>query len=731
MACAGCVGAVEQAIAAVDGVTSATVSLGERTANVSGDADPAAIVAAISAAGYEAALLSKPDDERDKQQREQADYRRLWWRAISAGVVGLLLMVATMSGWMPPIEQARGAWLLVSLVTLAVLVLVGGHFFSGAWKTLKAGRGNMDTLVAMGTGTAWAYSTVVVLFPQMVPGAVRHVYFEAAVIIIALVSLGSALEMRARGRTSSAIKRLMGLRPATARVIRNGQELDLPVHDVGLGETLRIRPGERIAVDGTLISGSSHVDESMLTGEPLPVAKHTGDSVFEGTLNTQGSFLMSAAHIGEQTALARIVELVRQAQASKPAIARLVDRVAAVFVPIVIGVALLSFVAWYLLGPEPRLSYAIATAITVLVIACPCALGLATPISIMVGIGRAAGMGILIRNGEALQQAGKLTTVVLDKTGTVTTGRPSVTAIVAAPGHDEAQLLALAAALETHSEHPIAHAILSAARERGVEIPACDDFQALSGLGVSAKIDDDILLLGNRELLTQHQVPIDDPTMKAGDGSSRIYIARGGALVGTLVVSDPIKADSAAAIQRLHAMGIGIIMLSGDSQQAAEAVAAEAGIDQVIARVLPEQKAQQITRLQQQGELVAMVGDGINDAPALAQADVGIAIGTGTDVAMESADIALMGGSLHGVADAIALSRATVRNIHQNLFGAFIYNCLGIPIAAGVLYPAFGLLLNPIIAAAAMSMSSVTVVSNALRLKKVPLREPDDRYSPS
>ena len=721
MACAGCVAAVEEAIQAIDGVESVSVSLGERTALVSGDVDPKALVSGIVAAGYEAAVLSNPEDEQRKEEQELKAYQRLWWRAISAGAVGILLMVASMGGWMPPVEQAMLPWLVVSAITLAVLVLVGGHFFSGAWKTLKAGRGNMDTLVAMGTGTAWAYSTMVVLFPHMVPGAARHVYFEASVIIIALVSLGSALETRARGRTSSAIKQLIGLRPDSARVVRNGKEIDIPLHDVGLGETLRIRPGERIPVDGEIIEGSSHVDESMLTGEPKPANKQLKDPVFAGTLNTSGSFLMSAAHIGQDTALARIVELVRQAQASKPAIARLVDQVAAVFVPIVVSIAALAFMIWLWIGPEPRLSYAIATAITVLVIACPCALGLATPISIMVGIGRAAGLGILIRNGDALQQAEKLTTVVLDKTGTVTEGRPAVTAIDVIGDSSAEQVLAMAASLELQSEHPYAHAILAEAKQRGLNPAAAEGFLAKAGFGISGTLDGRSLLLGNRELLQQSDVELAAETDALPAGHGRIYLAADRQLLGSITVSDPIKADSADAIKRLHQLGIQVIMLSGDSQQTADAVAAKVGIDRVIARVLPEQKAEQITALQQQGERVAMVGDGINDAPALAQANVGIAIGTGTDVAIESADIALMGGSLHGVADAIALSRATVHNIHQNLFGAFVYNSIGIPIAAGALYPAFGLLLNPMVAAAAMSLSSVTVVSNALRLKRVKL----------
>ena len=728
MSCAGCVTAVEDALAAVPGATQVSVNLGERTAIIHGDADPGQLLAAIKQAGYEAALLRDPADEQRKQQVERAQYRRLWWRAIIAGGIGASLMLLTMTGVLPSITASPLIWLGVSAITLTVLVTVGGHFFSGAWKALRAGRGNMDSLIALGTGTAWAYSTVVVLWPQLVPEAARHVYFEAAVIIIALVSLGSALETRARGKTSAAIRRLMGLRPDTARVIRGGQELTIPLAEVGLEETLRIRPGERLPVDGKLIEGNSHVDESMLTGEPMPVSRGPGDPVFAGTLNGNGSFLMVAAHIGEDTTLARIVEMVREAQASKPAIARLVDRVAAVFVPVVVAIALIAFVVWMLFGPEPRLGYAIATAITVLVIACPCALGLATPISIMVAVGRAAEHGILVRNGEALQSAAAITTVVLDKTGTVTAGQPRITQVLPLAGHDEAELLQLAASLEVHSEHPYAAAVLAAADERGLHPEPATGFEALTGRGVRGSHKGRAVLLGNPQLLSEAGVdagPLAALEQQLSDpGHSALYLAADGQPIGLLALADPIKDDSAAAIERLHRLGLKVVLLSGDQQGTAEAVATAVGIERVYARVLPDEKKQRIADLQQQGETVAMVGDGINDAPALAQANVGIAIGGGgggSDIAMESADITLMGGSLNGVADAIALSRATLRNIRQNLFGAFVYNSLGIPIAAGVLYPAFGLLLNPMVAAAAMSLSSVTVVTNALRLRKAPL----------
>ncbi len=722
MSCAGCVKAVEDALAAVPGVTSAMVNLGERTALVQGEGIEAqTLIEAVRKGGYDAAELRGLDDESEKEQRELAEYRQLWWRAIVAGGVGLVLFLGALLDLFPPLDQARLLWLGISGVTLAVLVFVGGHFFRGAWASLKAGRGNMDTLVALGTGTAWLYSTIVLLWPELVPAQARHAYFDAAVIIIALVSLGSALESKARGKTSLAIKRLIGLQPSTALIIRNGKEMEVPVAEIGLDETIKVRPGDRIPVDGEVFDGESHVDESMLTGEPMPVLKRKGDTVFGGTLNAEGSFLMRATRIGRDTALAHIIESVRQAQASKPAIGRLVDKVAAVFVPVVVSIAIIAFVVWYRFGPPPQISYAVVVAMTVLVIACPCALGLATPISIMVGVGRAAEMGILIRNGEALQRTGQLDTIVLDKTGTLTEGRPAVTAQVPVEGVQEDELLALAAALESGSEHPLARAVRGAAAARKLELPAVEGFEAVAGFGVRGTLDGARLLLGKAAFLADHGIDTAELEARgqalAAQGQTAIYLARDARPLGLLGVADPVRGDSAEAVARFKALGLKVIMLTGDNQRTAEAVGAEVGVDEVIAEVLPQDKQDKIAALQAGGRVVAMVGDGINDAPALARADVGIAMGSGTDVAIESADIALMRHSLMGVADAIALSRATLRNIWQNLFGAFVYNSLGIPVAAGVLYPAFGLLLNPVIAAAAMSMSSVTVVSNALRLR--------------
>ncbi len=723
MMCAGCVSSVEEAIAGVTGVSEVQVNLGERTAIVSGDAAVENLQAAVKKAGFEAAELVSLADETDKENRELKAYRTLWWRAIVAGVIGFGLFAAMLAGILPDLDSGRGFWSLISLVTLLVLIFVGGHFFRGAWVALKNRRGNMDSLVAMGTGTAWLYSSLIVLFPEAIPTIARHVYFETAIIIIALVSLGSALETKARGRTSEAIKRLIGLQPATARAVRNGEEIDIPIAEVGLEETLRVRPGEKIPVDGTVIEGQSFVDESMLTGEPMPVDKGVDAAVYGGTINTRGSFLMTATGIGRDTALARIIDLVRKAQSSKPAIGRLVDKIAAWFVPAVLLVALASFAIWYIFGPEPRFAYAVVVAMTVMVIACPCALGLATPISIMVSVGRAAEHGILVRNGEVLQQASKLTTVVLDKTGTITEGKPSLTSLITTEDMLDSDALALAAGLETGSEHPLALAILEAVGKQQIKIPEVQNFQALSGRGIRGAIEQQRYFLGNDKMMLDIEIDISSVSAQAAEmasqGATPVYLSSADTLLALLGISDPIRADARSSINRLHELGIQTVLLTGDNRRTAEAVAKELGIDQVIAEVMPDDKVAHVLDIQSQGEIVAMVGDGINDAPALAQADVGIAIGTGTDVALEAADIALMGSSLEGVSKTIGLSKATLKNIKQNLAGAFVYNVIGIPIAAGILYPFFGILLSPIIAAAAMSMSSVTVVSNALRLGRV------------
>jgi Cu+-exporting ATPase len=730
MACAGCVNAVENALKAVPGVTQAAVNFAEHTASVEGDVSSEALVQAVTEAGYGAAELRSAADEEEKEAAEFAHYRSLLLKAGVAAAIGFPLFIAGLIGTMPPLDDwasgwGRWFWLGIGILTFLVLYFTGGRFYSGALASFRHHNANMDTLIALGTGTAWCYSMLVVLAPQWLAETARHVYFEAAVIIVSLINLGSALEMRARGKTSEAIQRLVGLQPKTARVIRDGQELDVPIAEVGLEETLRVRPGEKIAVDGRIIEGHSTVDESMLTGEPMPVEKSSGDEVAGGTLNKSGTFLFQATRIGKDTALAQIIEMVRQAQNTKPAIGRLADKVASVFVPSVLIITVLTFLAWFNFYPEgsavSRASLLLVTSMTVLIIACPCALGLATPISIMVGVGKAAQFGVLIRNGDALQGAGSLTTVVLDKTGTITEGRPTVSNILPGEGWNEQGVLQMAASLELASEHPLAEAIVSATKEQDLELFPLEGFEAISGHGIRAMVKGQDVLLGSQQFMLDQKVSLGEVEQGAeaysGQAKTAIVLAVDGEGVGVIAVADPVKEDSREAIQRLRAKDIKVIMLTGDNEATARAIAAEVGVDEVMAQVLPQDKAKKVAQLQKAGQLVAMVGDGINDAPALAQADVGFAIGTGTDVAMESADITLMRGSLLGVADAIDISRATVRNIKQNLFGAFIYNSIGIPLAAGVLYPFTGLLLNPIIAGAAMAMSSVTVVSNANRLR--------------
>lgn len=723
MRCAGCVEAVETALRGVSGVEWVSVNFADHSALVRGKADPEALKAAVREAGYEAALQETLEDPEEQERLEQERYRELLRKAAAAASLGVPLMLGANLDLFPEIGTASGThfWTLVSIFTLAVLWYSGRQFFRGAIRSFQHGQANMDTLIALGTGAAWFYSTVAIDGGGLLPPEGKQAYFEAAAIILAFIDFGSALETRARGKTSSAIRGLIGLQPRTARVIRNGQEVDVAIAEVGLGETVRVRPGEKIPVDGVVIEGHSTVDESMLTGEPMPVVKRKGATVVAGTLNQSGTFLFRATRIGRDTVLAQIIASVRQAQASKPTIARLADRISAVFVPAVIAIALLTFFIWWIFGPEPAFGYAFVTAMTVLVIACPCALGLATPISIMVAVGRAAQQGILIRRGEALQQAGRLTCVVLDKTGTITEGHPSVVAIDTLPGWTKERVLQLAASLEAGSEHPLAVAVLRAAAERNLEPLPCEDFSTDPGYGVAGKVEGERLLLGNTALMEKHRIGLASFGESLGrctkDARTPLLLAMNGKLIGLLSVADPIKPDAHEAVDRLKQLGIRVFMVTGDHAATAQAIARLAGIDEVRAHVLPQDKALVVQELQSQGEIVGMVGDGINDAPALAQADVGFAIGTGTDIAIESADIVIMAGSPLKVAEAVQLSRLTVRNIKQNLVGAFLYNTLSIPIAAGVLYPFAGILLNPMIAGAAMALSSVTVVSNANRLR--------------
>ena len=723
MSCAGCVASVEKALKNVEGVETSSVNFSEHTAEVEGDFSPESLISAVVDAGYEAALLQSEEDTAEKEAAEFEHYRNLLKKSFVAALVGVPLFVFGMSGLLPDLNTVQGqvVWFLIGLATAFVMWFSGEHFFTGAWKSFKNHNANMDTLIALGTGTAWLFSMVITIDPELVPSLARHAYFEAAAIIIALINFGSALEMRARGKTSEAIKRLIGLQPKTARVVRDGKELDVAISEVGLDETVRVRPGEKIPVDGVIIDGHSSIDESMLTGEPLPVEKNTGDDVVGGTINKSGTFLFQAKHIGSETALAQIIALVRKAQNSKPTIGKLADKISAIFVPIVLIIAVITFLLWFNLAPDMRVSYALVTMMTVLIIACPCALGLATPISIMVGVGKAAEFGVLIRNGEALQTAGKLSAVVLDKTGTITQGQPSVTSVINYGEWQQHDILMFAASIEKGSEHPLAEAIVSAANEKEMTLFDSQNFSTEAGHGVTALINGRKVLLGNAALMQKNNIDFQQAETEAQrlaeQAQTPMYLAVDRQLAGIISVADPIKDDSAKAIKALHQLGIKVVMLTGDNKHTAKAVAEQLAIEEYFAEVLPEDKEQKIALLQSQGNIVGMVGDGINDAPALARADVGFAIGTGTDVAIESADVTLMRGSLLGVVDAIAISKATVRNIKQNLFGAFVYNSLGIPVAAGILFPLMGVLLNPMIAGAAMAMSSVTVVSNANRLR--------------
>ncbi|MDV5170834.1 copper-translocating P-type ATPase [Photobacterium rosenbergii] len=724
MTCASCVSSVEKAILSVPGVSSTSINLAERTALVSGNAPSNDIIQAVEGAGYQAELS---EDELTRRQRQQAQNEKVYRQHIKNAYIALavggpLMAWGVFGGSMMIASRAdQIGWGVVGIITLMLLATVGKHFFVNAWKAFKHHRATMDTLVALGTGAAWLYSTFVVLVPDLLPMQARHVYFEASAMILGLITLGHALEARARSRTSKALEQLMDLQPQTAIIVEKDEEREVPLADVRTGMVLRLHPGAKVPVDGTILEGQSYIDESMLTGEPIPANKKTGDILHAGTINQHGSLLFTAEKIGRDTMLARIIDLVRQAQSSKPALARLADTISAIFVPAVMIIAIVTAMIWYYFGPDPSSVYMLVTATTVLIIACPCALGLATPMSVTVGVGRAAEYGVLIRNAEALQIAADVDTVVLDKTGTLTEGKPALISSECYNSFNKGQLLTLAASLEQGSEHPLATAIVNAAKVEALNLEPQVNFQAQPGYGISGEVLGHTVLLGNQKLMAQHQVGIDQAqqaTETASEqGATPIYIAVDGLLAGLLAVSDPIRHDSVAAIKRLRKMGLDVIMLTGDIPATANAIAKQAGIEHVIAGVLPDGKASEVEKIQAQGKRVAMVGDGINDAPALAQADIGIAMGSGSDVAIESAQLTLVRHSLHGVPDALQLSRATLRNMKQNLFGAFVYNTLGIPVAAGILFPFTGALLSPVVAGAAMALSSITVVSNANRLR--------------
>jgi len=662
---------------------------------------------------------------RDREREARAvDIRTLTRKFMVSLVLSATIFLGSMGtflSWIP--SGLHNPYVLLILAT-PVQFWVGWQFYQGFWAPLKHKTADMNTLIAIGTSAAYLYSVAVTFMPGVFTrlGMGTHVYYDTAVIIITLIILGRLLEARARGQTSDAIRKLMGLRAKTARVLRHGKEEDIPVEAVEIGDQVLVRPGEKVPVDGTMVDGYSTLDESMLTGESIPVDKMAGDEVFGATLNKTGSFTFRATRVGKETMLAQIIRLVEEAQGSKAPIQRLADYVASIFVPAVLGIALLTFMVWALLGPPPALTFALLNLVAVLIIACPCALGLATPTAIMVGTGKGAEHGVLFKNAASLETMHKLHAIILDKTGTLTQGKPAVTDVIAHDGFEEDQLLRLAASAERGSEHPLGEAIVEAARSHTVSLEDASDFAAVPGHGIRAKVEQQDVLIGNHKLMQDEGVPfgkLDEMAERlAAAGKTPMFVAINGRGAGIIAVADTLKPDAKAAIEALHGLGIDVMMLTGDNRRTAAAIGQQLGIDHVLAEVLPQAKAQQVKQLQAEGKRVAMVGDGINDAPALAQADVGIAIGTGTDVAMEAADITLITGDVYGVVTAMQLSRRTMRTIKQNLFWAFIYNTLGIPVAAGVLYPFIGVLLNPVFAAAAMAMSSVSVVSNSLRLRR-------------
>jgi P-type Cu+ transporter len=678
------------------------------------------------------ALEPRTVSAQEESNPELIDMTRRFWASTALAIP---LVALSMSEYLPgrPLDRlmSRQFLLWIQLVLSTPVILWGGWpFFTRAWLSLVTRQLNMFTLIAMGVGVSYVFSLVATFAPGIFPPSFRNthgmveVYFEVAAVITTLVLLGQVLELRARSRTSSAIKALLGLAPKNARIVEDdGSEEDVPLEQIQVGQRLRVRPGEKIPVDGRVIEGRSAVDESMITGESIPVEKQQGDKVIGGSVNTTGSFIIVAERIGRDTLLAQIVQMVSEAQRSRAPIQRLADVVSAWFVPAVVLIAIITFIVWAILAPPPRLAYAVVNAVAVLIIACPCALGLATPISIMVGVGRGANAGVLIKNAQALELMEKVDTLVVDKTGTLTEGKPELVSLIALPGHDEATILGLAAAVERGSEHPLAAAIVAGAVERKLKISKAQNVQSVTGKGIIGTVDGHRVALGNIKLLEQLRIDPGDAVSRAeqlrADGQTVMFLAVDEGIVGIVGVADPIKSSTPEAIRMLREDGVRLVMLTGDSRTTAEAVARKLGIEEVEAEVLPGQKHEVVKRLQSEKHIVAMAGDGVNDAPALAQADVGIAMGTGTDVAMQSADITLVRGDLRGIARARLLSRATMRNIRQNLFFAFIYNVLGIPVAAGLLYPFVGLLLNPMIAAAAMSLSSVSVIGNALRLKRV------------
>lgn len=721
MTCAGCIKRIESSLLQLSTVESASVNFADKTLIVDGDIKEKALFEHLTKLGYQAQKA-----EENLVEVSNSVLKSIYIKVFLPGVVGLFILVYGMSGYSPLISSHSLSifWLTMGLVTIVIMLLSGGHLYKSAFKSFLQHYATMDTLIALGTFAAWFYSMIIILVPSLVPVNTRHIYLEAALIIIALVNLGSFLEVRARGKTSEAIKHLIGLQPKTAFRVNESGEEEVPIDQIIHGDLIRVRPGEKIALDGIVTDGTSNVDEAMLTGEPIPVEKSKDDMVFSGTINKTGSFIYKVSSMGKDTVLSQIITLVKNAQNTKPSIAKLADTVSSYFVPSVILFAIITSVVWFNLGFS--IGFILVVSITVLVIACPCALGLATPISVIVGMGKAAQLGVLIKNGEALQRASRIRHVVLDKTGTITKGEPEVVGIDCIDNISSDNLLQLAASIEYHSEHPLAHAIVDQANKRNLINFEVESFTSHTGLGVTGIINTKEIAIGSYKMMKRHTSNFNElesvVTKRRLKGQTVMYVAIDGKLSGIIAVADPIKVDAKEAINQLLLNKIDITMATGDSKETAYAIANELGISNVIAEVMPKDKADYVQSLQKKNIVVAMVGDGINDAPALTQSDIGFAIGSGTDVAVESADITLMRSSLFGVVDAIYISKATMKNIKQNLFGAFIYNGIGIPIAAGVLFPLFGMLLNPIIAGAAMAASSLTVVMNANRLRFFKIR---------